>query len=223
MVSAALVSARATIGAGEHGGVVGAVDGDLDLSQVPSADFDGERVGDRVADVEAVEGLVGGVGPVAGGVDAELAVGPATSVCATKVVGVVHVGVVSVPPVVTRCVRLGQGDHGAGQHGSVVGAVDGDLDRSLGAVGRLHFKGVGRPSRRRSGCRKPRRRCRSSCRPAPMLNLPWLPWTSAWALKRFWPLSMSATVNWPLPLEGDVGFVQRHVIAGQDCGVVLAT
>ena len=56
VVDAAGLGHRPAGVAGDHGGVVGAVDGDGDQLRVPSTVVDRERVGQGVADIERLHG-----------------------------------------------------------------------------------------------------------------------------------------------------------------------
>src|SRR5690606_33160415 len=130
-------------GAGDGGRVVGAVDGDGDGARRAVDAGDVEGLGDRIADVEAVEGAVGGEGPGAGGVDGEGADGAHRGAGRESVGRVVHVGAGEGARGGERGVGLDQGDAGAGDGGRVVCAVDGDGDGARRAVDAGDVEGLG--------------------------------------------------------------------------------
>ncbi len=125
-----------------HRGIVGAVDGDGDagLGAVGTGDFEG--VHQLLADVQLVVGSIGDIAPVAGGVDVEGAVGAGGAALGNEGGWAVDIGDGQGATCGEGAVGLVQLHVGAAEHGGVVGAVDGDGDAGLGAVGAGDLEGV---------------------------------------------------------------------------------
>ena len=114
------------VGAAEDGRVVGAVDGNGNaaLGAVGAGDREGFAIG--LVDVQLVEGRVGDIGPVAGGIDTEGAVGADDAALDVEGGGAVDIADGQGAASAQRDVGLGQLHVGAAEDGRVVHPCDSD-------------------------------------------------------------------------------------------------
>ena len=135
---------RAIVQAAEGDRVIGAGDGDRDRGRAAVGGGHGELLGDLLAGIEHVEGIVGGVTPDAVFTNAELAVG-------AHGVGLRHDGGGGGVQVAQgqraaggeHRVGLGERGGGAGQGGDVLAAGEGDGDGAAAAVAGGHGELLG--------------------------------------------------------------------------------
>ncbi len=132
-------------GAAQYRRIVGAKDGDGDHLRGAVGCRHRNAVGVAGAANEFIVGGIHGVGPHAGGVDAELAVAVGTGHVGLRHEGrgAVHVGRRECAASALYGIGLGQvGGTAASDDGRIIGAKDGDGDAGGGAVATGHRKGV---------------------------------------------------------------------------------
>ena len=125
---------QGNVGTGYGGGIVGTIDGNLHRAR--SAVSRGNREGftDTLTHIQAVKGTGGGVGPHAAGGHGEAAGGAGDIGRLEQVGAVVNVGTGQGAAGNQGDIAFRQCDIGTGYRGSIIGTVDGYLDRTGSAV-----------------------------------------------------------------------------------------